>query len=85
MLSPGLLVVHDTSRGGQDNETELTGREKLDNPLLKITELDVVSGRDTPSLVDTPIELDNDLSGTVVINLLELANISYIHQYVAPD
>jgi len=44
VLSPGLLVVHNTSRGGKDNVTELTGREKLHNPLLKVGELDVVAG-----------------------------------------
>jgi len=75
VLSPSLLVVHDTGRGGQDNETELTGREKLDNPLLEVAEFDIVSRRDTSSFVDTSLELDNYLSGTVVVNLLELANV----------
>lgn len=53
MLASGLLVVHDTSRGGQDNVTELTGREQLDDPLLEIGETDVVSGGDDTSLVET--------------------------------
>ena len=53
MLASGLLVVHDTSRGGEDDIAELTGREQLDNPLLEVGETDVVSGGDDTSLVET--------------------------------
>lgn len=53
MLTSGLLVVHDPGRGGQDNVTELTGRKELDNPLLELTELDVVAGADDTGLVKT--------------------------------
>lgn len=52
MLSPGLLVVHDAGGGGQDDETELTRRKELDDPLLHVAELDVVAGRDDTSLVE---------------------------------
>lgn len=52
MLSPGLLVVHDAGGGGQDDETELTRRKELDDPLLHVAELDVVAGRDDTGLVE---------------------------------
>lgn len=52
MLPPGLLVVEDTGGGGKDDVSELTRREQLDDPLLEITELDVVAGVDDTSLVD---------------------------------
>jgi len=51
VLASGLLVVHDTGRGGEDDVTELTSREELDNPFFEIWEADVVSGRDDTSLV----------------------------------
>jgi len=76
VLSPGLLVVHDTSGGGEDDVTELTRGEQLDDPLLHIAELDVVAGGDDTGLVDAAVELDDDLAVAVVINLLELANVS---------
>lgn len=76
MLSPGFLVVHDTSRGGQDNVPELTRRQEPDDPLLKVGDLDGVAGGDAASLVDAAVELDDDLSSTVVVNLLELADIT---------
>lgn len=51
VLAPGLLVIHDASRGGQDNVAELTGGQQLDNPLLHITELHVVARVDNAGLV----------------------------------
>lgn len=74
MLATGLLLVHNASGCGQDDVTELTGREKLDNPLLKLVETDVVAGGDDTALVEAAVELDNDLAGAVVIDLLELAD-----------
>jgi hypothetical protein len=53
VLSSGLLVVHDTSRGGEDDIAELTGRQQLDDPLLEIGQADVVAGGDDTSLVET--------------------------------
>lgn len=76
MLAAGLLVVHDTSGGGEDDVAELTSGQQLDNPLLEVTELDVVAGRDDTGLVEAAVELDNDLAGAVVIDLLELANVA---------
>jgi hypothetical protein len=76
VLAAGLLVVHDTGRGGEDDVAELTGREQLDNPLLELGETDVVAGRDDSDLVEAAVELNNDLAGSVVVDLLELANVT---------
>jgi len=94
VLSPGLLVVHDTGRGGKDNVTELTRWKELDNPLLEVTELNVVTRADDTGLVEAAIvldvyspsiykvyhipavELDDNLAVAVVVDLLELANVS---------
>lgn len=77
MLATGLLVVHDTGRGGEDNISELTGWEQVDDPLLEVTELDVVSWGDDTGLVETSVELDDDLAVAVVIDLLELSNVAW--------
>lgn len=76
MLSPRLLVVHDTSAGGEDDVAELTGRQQVDDPLLEVTELDVVSWGDDTGLVEAAVELDDDLAVAVVIDLLVLANVA---------
>jgi hypothetical protein len=75
MLSSGLLMVHDSSTGGEHNVTKLTGWEKLDDPLLEITELYVVSWVDATSLVEASVQLNDNLSVTVIINLLEFSNV----------
>lgn len=77
VLATGLLVVHDTGGGGQDDVTELTGGEQLDNPLLEVGETDVVAGRDDTGLVETAVELDDDLARAVVVDLLEFSDIAY--------
>jgi len=69
-------VVHNTGRGGEDDVSELTGWKELDDPLLHIGKADVVPRGDTSGLVDTSVELDDNLAGAVVINLLELANVA---------
>lgn len=95
MLAAGLLVVHDTGRGGEDDVAKLTGGEELDNPLLELSEADVVAGGDDTALVEAAslsvshslkfsqlkmyspaVELDNDLAGAVVVDLLELADVA---------
>ena len=52
VLSPSLLVVHDASRGGEDDVAELTGWKELLDPLLHVLELDVVARGDDTSLVE---------------------------------
>jgi len=55
---------------------ELTRRQELRDPLLEVAELDVVAGADAAGLVDAAVELDDDLARTVVVNLLELADVA---------
>lgn len=52
VLATGLLVIHDTGRGGEHHVAELTSREQLDNPLLELGKADVVARRDDTALVE---------------------------------
>lgn len=54
----------------------MTGWEQVDNPLLEVTELNVVSWGDDTGLVETSIELDDDLAVAVVIDLLVLSDVA---------
>ena len=38
MLPPGLLVVHDASRGGQHHLAKLSGGQKVVRPLLNVVQ-----------------------------------------------
>lgn len=53
VLPASFLVVHDTGGGREDNVSELTGWEKVDGPFFQLAELDIVTGGDDTSLVDT--------------------------------
>lgn len=76
MLSSSLLVVHDTSRGSQDDVTELSGGQQVVSPSLNVGDLDVESGRDNSTLVQSTVQLNDNLTRTVVINVLELTNVT---------
>ena len=76
MLASGLLVVHDTGRGGKDNLAESTRWQNLRNETLNLAERDRVTWADDTSLVDTSVELNDNLAAAVVINNLELANVT---------
>ena len=52
VLSSSLFVIHDTGRGGENNMSKLTGWQQLDDPLLELTETDVVSWGDDTGLVE---------------------------------
>ena len=82
----GLLVVHDTGRGGQDDDTERTGRHESVYPVLDLVKGDVESGGNDTTLVDSAIELDDDFAGTVVINVLEFVNVTmFLHDSQETD
>ena len=62
MLAASLLVVHDTSGGGQDDVTELTRGKELGGPGLEVTELNGVAGVDDTALVETERKKVSDRS-----------------------
>jgi len=78
VLASGLLVVHDTGGGGEDNVSELTRWQKLNDPLLEIGDLYVVSWADDTGLVETAVQLNNDLSAAVVIDLFEFSDVAIL-------
>lgn len=76
VLATGLLVVHDTGRGGEDDLAERTGGEEEGDPVLDGVNGDVEAGRDNAGLVETAVKLDDDLAATVVVDDLELADVA---------
>lgn len=53
VLATGLLVVHNTGGGGENDVAELTRGKELGSPLLEVTELNGVAGVDNTALVET--------------------------------
>ena len=77
VLPSGLLVVHDARRGGEDDLSERSSGEQQVDPVLNGIDTDVESGRDDTGLVESAVELDDDLAASVVVNDLELSDVAY--------
>ena len=78
VLAASFFVVHDTVRGGQDQETELTSGQQVTNPLFHFTKLDVETGRDDTTLVQATVQLNDNLTSAVVINDFEFTNVTVL-------
>ena len=75
-LGAGLLVGHDTVGGREDDDTELTRRKETGGPALDLGHGAVKARGDNTALVDAPNELNHDLPAAVVVDDLELPNVS---------
>lgn len=77
VLLSRLLVVHNARRGSQNNVTELTGGQQIVRPSLDVANLNVKSRRNDTTLVQSTVQLNDNLARSVVINVLKLANVTY--------
>jgi hypothetical protein len=76
MLLTSLFMIHDTSRGSQDHVTKLTSRQQVSSPLFNFIDTNVETRRNDTTLVKTTIELNYNLTITVIINDFKLTNIA---------
>ena len=78
MVLSGLNMVHNSLVGGKNDKTELSGWENTVNEFLEVLQFKVESWGDDTALVKSSIELNNDLSRSVVVNDFELVDISML-------
>ena len=78
MLSTGFFMVHDALVSSQDESTELTGWEDGIAEVLEVPELDIEVGGNNSTLVESSIEVYDDLSTTGIIDDLKLTNVSVL-------
>ena len=78
MLGTSLVVVHDALVGGQDDNTELTGGEDGVGEVLELAEGKIEAGGDDTALVQTTVEVDNDLAGASIVDDLELVDVAVL-------
>ena len=69
-------MIDDARRCGQDNMTELTTRQKVNNLLFNVQDLDVKAGRNNATLVNASKQANNNLAAAVVVDNLKFADIS---------
>ena len=76
MLAASLLVVHDALGGGQHDVTELTAGKQVAGPHLNLIDLNIEAGRDATALVQATNQIDNDLSGAVIVHNGDVTNVA---------
>jgi hypothetical protein len=69
-------VVHDTSRSSQDDVTELSGWQQVVGPSFNVTDLDVKSWGNNTTFVQSTIQLNNNLTRSVVIDVFKFTNVT---------
>ena len=70
-------IANDNWRKTYENDfTEPTGRKEQVDPGLDLGHLDVETWRDDARLVESTIQLNDDLSGTMVVDYLKFANVA---------
>jgi len=76
MLSSRLFMIHNPSTRRQNNISNTSSWQELIDPFLKIRKTDVEPGGDDTAFIETTIELNDNLARTMVIDLLEFANVA---------
>ena len=76
MLSTGFVVIHDALVSRQDNLAELTGWEDSVREVLEVPELEIEVRGDHTALVESSVEVHNDLSATGIVDDLEFTDVS---------
>ena len=74
----GIIVIHDSLVGSKDNVSELSGGEDLNEEFLEVLELNIESWGNDSTFVESSVKFDDDLSGSLVINDLEVIDISML-------
>lgn len=76
VLVSGLVMVEESLVGSDDHVSELSGGEDLGKDLLVVRERHVEVGRDDSALVESSIELNDNFASSLVIDNLEVIDVS---------
>ena len=64
-------------RTHQDDVAETTRGEQQVDPVFELVNLHIETGRDNTSLVQSSVELDDNLSGAVIVDNFKLADVAW--------
>src|SRR5690349_3725050 len=78
VLATSFFMIHDTIRGSQDDETKLARWQKIGHPFLHLLNLDVEPRRNDSALVQATVQLNDNLTTAMIVDNLELANITVL-------
>ena len=72
------MVIHDSLVGGQENVAELSGWEDVVKEGLEVFDFQVESWRDDSALVESSVQVNDDLSISSIIDDLEVVDVSVL-------
>lgn len=70
-------MIHNASTRSKDDISNASSRQQLIHPLLQIGKTNVESRGDDTTFVESAVELDDNLSRSMVIDFLKFANVAY--------
>ena len=76
MLPSGSFVVDDSEVGGEDDITELSGREEVSHDLFVFSDFDVESGGDDSTFINPAQKFNDDFAASSVIDDFEVSNVA---------
>lgn len=76
LFAASFLVRHDSVCGRKNNVSELTTGQKVDNPLFDFTVFNIESGADNTALVQSSVQFNDNLIGSVIIDNFKFPNVS---------
>jgi hypothetical protein len=71
-------MIHNPSTRRQNYIPNASRRQELIDPFLQVGKSDVETWRDDATFVQTTVELDDDFTGTMVIDFLEFADVAWM-------
>ena len=67
---------HDSVCSTDENVTKLTRGKEVDNPLFDFIDLDIKTGTDHTTFVNTTSQFNDNLAASVIINDLKFSNVA---------
>ena len=68
MLPSCLFMVHDSSRCGEDDISELSAGQEIVGPLFNFSDGNIKPWGDDTTFVESTIQINNNLASTMIIN-----------------
>ncbi len=77
MLPSGSFVVDDAEVGGKDDITELSGRKEVSYDLFVFGDLDVESGWNDTTFINSAEKFNDNFAASSVINDFEVSDVAW--------
>ena len=75
-------MIHDTSTSRKNDISDISSRQKLIRPCLQIWETDVESGGNDTTFVEATVQLNDNLSRSMVVDFFKFSDVSMFLHYL---